>query len=174
MENYVGEIRLFAGNFAPVGWRFCNGDMLSIAENEALFALIGTTYGGDGVTTFRLPDLQSRVPVHMGTPPATGTTYSLGQKGGAETQQLTVANLPPHQHPVMMDNGTASENTPSSSRFLASTATPVLHSDAAGGNVTMAPQSVTTTGSGHPFSIQMPCLTVNFIIALYGLYPSRS
>src|SRR2546421_3703399 len=98
---YVGEIRMFGGNFAPLGWAFCDGQSLAIAEYETLFQLIGTTYGGDGQETFNLPDLQSRVPNHMGTLSSTGTTFTIGQQGGAETVTLTTQQLPTHTHPLL-------------------------------------------------------------------------
>jgi microcystin-dependent protein len=104
MEPYIGEIRMFAGNFAPQGWAFCNGQLLSIAENDVLFSLIGTTYGGDGQTTFALPDLRGRIPVHQGRS-TFGTIFPLGSTGGTETVTLTQAQIPSHSHPLYIQSG---------------------------------------------------------------------
>src|SRR5207302_5087041 len=108
---YVGEIRMFAGNFAPAGWAFCNGATLAIAENDVLFQLIGTTYGGDGQNTFNLPDLQSRVPVHMGT--GGGSSYIIGQSAGVEQVTLTTSQIPAHSHPPLCNSGDGTQNSPS-------------------------------------------------------------
>ena len=164
---YIGEIRMFCGNFAPAGWNFCNGALLAIAENDTLFNLIGTTYGGDGQNTFALPDLQGRLPVHMGT--GGGGTYTLAQTAGAESVTLTGPQLPPHSHPL----GTAS---------AATTASPAgaVPADAAAIKVYGPPTSLvgmtdTTdggTGGSQPHDNLMPYLCINFIISLFGVYPS--
>ncbi|WP_431026889.1 phage tail protein [Lysinibacillus sp. LZ02] len=112
MEAYLGEIHLFAGDYAPQGWAFCNGQLLSIVENDALYALIGTTYCGDGQMTFALPDYQSRVVIHQGTNLATGTTHAIGQKGGSETVTLITGQLPAHTHQVVAYNAEAATNSP--------------------------------------------------------------
>src|ERR1043166_9723068 len=112
-QPFVGEIRLFAGNFPPAGWAFCNGASQAISENETLFNLIGTTYGGDGQNTFNLPDLQSRVPIHQGTNPGTGTNYTLGQLGGVETVTLTTQQIPSHTHTFVASGASGSAFSPS-------------------------------------------------------------
>jgi len=175
MENYIGEIRMFAGNFAPQDWALCNGSLLPIAQNEALFTLLGTTYGGDGVTTFQLPDLRSRVPVHVGN--GTGIPNVVaGQTGGTENVTLTVANLPAHSHTINGVNATGTSGNPAG----LSPATP----DTAGKNayittpaanmVQMANSSILPAGNGLPVPVMQPYVTINFIIALYGIFPSFS
>src|ERR671921_268521 len=111
-QPYVGEIRMFAGNFAPAGWMFCEGQLLPISENETLFQLIGTTYGGDGQSTFALPDLQGRVPIHMGSGPGVSQTYQIGEAGGVEQVTLTTAQIPAHNHAWLASTGGGTSNTP--------------------------------------------------------------
>lgn len=175
-EPFIAEIRIFAGNFAPRGWAFCNGQLLPIAQNTALFSLIGTTYGGDGRTTTALPDLQGRAPMHPGNGPGL-TSRRLGEKHGAETVMLTEANMPPHNHGMATNTAPAStyiaDSTSSISRSAngnsynqdgAPTMTN-LHESAVGN---FGADGVSAHGNMQPF------LTMNFIIALVGLYPSRS
>src|SRR5467141_3155807 len=111
-QPYVGEIRMFAGNFAPAGWMFCEGQLLPISENETLFNLIGTTYGGDGQETFALPDLQGRIPLHVGTNQSTGTTFVIGEKSGTENVTLTLTQIPSHNHLAQAQSGAATQASP--------------------------------------------------------------
>jgi microcystin-dependent protein len=165
---YVGEIRLFAGNFAPAGWAFCEGQLMAISENETLFNLIGTTYGGDGESTFALPDLRGRVPVHQ------GNGLVLAESGGVESVTLTTAQMPAHGHTALASTAAASAVAPAN-HVLASaslaTITP-YGSDAPRGSV--APQAVTAIGGSQPHDNTQPFLCVNFIISLFGIYPSPS
>ena len=166
-QGYVGEIRMFAGNFAPVGWAFCQGQLLAISENEALFNLIGTTYGGDGQTTFGLPDLQGRVPIH----PSSG--FILGQKGGSERVTLTAQQIPGHSHAVQASTAAANSRNP------VPNAVPSLAAgDAYVGSLDSVPlnasQAVTSSGGSQPHDNMAPYVGINFIISLFGVYPSQS
>ncbi|HZG13948.1 MAG TPA: tail fiber protein [Candidatus Bathyarchaeia archaeon] len=169
MESYLGEIRMFAGNYAPEGWALCNGQILSIAENEPLFILLGTTYGGDGETTFALPDLRGRIPIHLGVNPKTGTNYSLGQMGGTETVTLTTDQLPVHTHvPLAASVGTAV--SPGGAYWAGNLS--IYSTDAPDGQMDAA--LIGSTGGGQPHDNMMPYATVNFIISLYGIFPSQN
>jgi microcystin-dependent protein len=169
-EPYIGEIRMFGGNFAPSGWAFCNGQQLSISENDALFALLGTTFGGDGQTTFALPDLRGRIPVHAGTNPATGTAYTLGAAGGVETVTLVAQQLPAHNHQALaVANGT---NVASPQGALWASGPNAYSTNAP--NTAMAGDAITGMGSSLPHDNTMPFQCVNFIIALTGLFPQQS
>ena len=163
-QPYVGEIRMFAGNFAPVGWMFCEGQLLPISENETLFQLIGTTYGGDGQSTFALPDLRGRVPIHQ------GNSFVLAEQGGVEEVSLTVAQLPVHTHPFMASASIASDANPEA-RVLAQTSTFDGY-QTTNANVPMAAQSIAATGGSQPHTNFQPYLCVNFIISLFGIFPS--
>lgn len=170
-ENFIGEIKLFAGNFAPTGWLLCQGQLLSIAQNQALFAIIGTTYGGDGRTTFALPDLRGRVPVGFGQGP--GMTYrNLGETFGSETVTLTVGQMPAHSHSVSAVNTAGNQNSPSGS-FPADTKTLDKEYSNATPNATMNSSMVGTTGSNQPVGISQPSLGLNYIIATQGIFPPR-
>lgn len=171
MESYVGEIRMFAGTFAPVGWAFCDGSMLSIAENEVLFMLLGTTYGGDGQTTFRLPDLRGRIPIHMGQNPNTGTTYNIGQQGGVEAVTLNAQQMPAHNHAVRATTAAGTITSPSGAIWANST----LKEFATTGVATsaMAANAVMAAGRNQPHDNMMPYLGINFIISLYGIFPPQ-
>lgn len=173
-EPFIAEIRIFAGNFAPRGWAFCNGQLLPIAQNTALFSLIGTTYGGDGRTTTALPNLQGRAPMHPGRGPGL-TDRRLGERGGVETITLSAAQMPSHSHTVRCDPGTADQRSPGGAvpagELSDVTAIYVNDSNPA---ATMAPQSVLNTGGSQAHNNMQPYLTISFIIALVGLYPSRS
>jgi microcystin-dependent protein len=172
MDQYVGEIRMFGGNFAPVGWAFCDGSLLPISENETLFALIGTTYGGDGQTTFALPDLRGRLPLHMGTNPSTGTAYLLGAKSGVETVTLTPGQLPRHTHTVQASALAGTSNTPEGNVWASGK---LLYADGSSSPaLTMSPGSLSSAGNNQPHSNIMPYLTISFIIALEGIFPSQS
>ena len=164
---YVGEIRLFAGNFAPQGWMFCQGQLLSIAENDVLFTLVGTTYGGDGENSFALPDLRGRVPVHQGQ--VSGLTpRTLGEVGGTETVTLTASQLPVHTH-ALHANGAAATGTAPGGALLAATGSASYDPGAAA--TAMAAGAVGSAGGSQPHDNMAPTLTVNYIISLYGVYP---
>jgi Microcystin-dependent protein len=170
-DQYIGEIRMFGGNFAPVGWAFCNGQLLSISENEALFTLIGTTYGGDGQTTFALPDLQGRLPVHMGRNNATGTTFPIGQKAGTESVTLITNQLPAHSHAANSSNLGGTTNSPENA--LWATSSKNQYSDGTP-DVALNPAAIGVTGGNQPHDNMMPYIAVSFIIALNGIWPSQS
>jgi microcystin-dependent protein len=168
-QPYIGEIRMFAGNFAPNGWMFCEGQPLPIAENEALFQLIGTTYGGDGEETFNLPNLASRVPIHMGTGPD-GTTYQLGEMAGTEQETLTVQQIPNHSHPFTASTNAAQESSPANNVLAQSTVADMFIQDSPDG--ALAPSSVQPAGGSQPHDNTQPFLCINFIISLFGVFPS--
>ena len=174
MAPYVGEIRMFAGNFNPNGWAFCDGQLVPIDQNDTLFILIGTTYGGDGQTNFALPNLQSRIPIHFGTGPD-GTTYQMGEMAGTEQETLTTQQIPNHSHAMFCSSGGGtnssnpaaavaapsdisqfSDNTPPNAQL----GTPPFNSDAAGGS--------------QPHENTQPFLCINFIISLFGIFPSQT
>jgi microcystin-dependent protein len=168
-DQYVGEIRMFGGNFAISGWAFCNGSLMSIPQNDTLYNVLGTTYGGDGVNTFSLPDLQGRVPVCQGQ--GSGLqSYVLGQKAGVESVTLLTANLPAHSHPAMGSTGTAGSGSPVGNTWAVNT----LQTFGKNTNATMNNASVSNIGSGQPHDNMPNYLAVTFIIALYGIYPSQS
>jgi microcystin-dependent protein len=166
-QPYVGEIRMFAGNFAPAGWMFCEGQLLPISENETLFQLIGTTYGGDGQSTFALPDLRGRIPIHQ------GNGFILAETGGAEEITLTVSQIPAHSHAMLATINAASDTAPSSNavlaRALASTITPYGSDNPKG---PLHPSSVGSVGGSQPHTNFQPYLCVDFIISLFGIFPS--
>ena len=168
----IGEIRMFAGNFAPKGWAFCQGQLLPIAQNQALFSLLGTTYGGDGMTSFALPDLRGRAPVGFGQEP--GLSYKdLGQQFGTETVTLTTAQMPAHSHTVNAVTSEGNQNLPTNSLPANTKALDKEYSDA-NANTTMKATMVNPTGGNQPFGVTQPSLGVNFIIALQGIFPSRN
>ena len=173
MSNpYFGEIRLFAGNFAPLGWAFCHGQLLSIAENDALFSLIGTTYGGDGQQTFGLPDLRGRVPLHQGT--GTGlSSRAIGEQSGAETVALTASHLPAHSHSLVATSAPASATAGPAGGVLA-TASVKLYGSGAPSTPMAAAAIAATSGGGQPHQNMAPFLALNYIISLFGLYPQQS
>jgi microcystin-dependent protein len=164
-QPYVGEIRMFAGNFAPAGWMFCEGQLLPISEYETLFQLIGTTYGGDGQSTFALPDLRGRIPLHQ------GNSFVLAETGGVEEITLTVQQIPAHSHPLLASttNGT-SANVQNNVLGRAVGGTFFYISDVAGSN--MNPASVGSVGGSQPHTNFQPYLCVDFIISLFGIFPS--
>jgi microcystin-dependent protein len=163
-QPYVGEIRIFAGNFAPAGWMFCEGQLLPISENETLFNLIGTTYGGDGQSTFALPDLRGRLPMHQ------GNGFILAETGGAEEVTLTVSQIPVHTHPLLGTTTTATQQNVTGNVYAqASLFNPYININP---NVAMAPQAISTVGGSQPHSNFQPYLCVDFIISLFGIYPS--
>lgn len=163
---FIGEIRMFAGNFAPVGWAFCNGALIPISENDALFNLIGTTYGGDGQSTFALPNLQSRVPVHV------GPGFVLGQTGGVETVTLTTNQIPSHTHAPLCNSGPGNQQSPSNGVWAAPT-TGTMYSNAAP-TLPMAAGAIGSEGGSQPHDNMVPFLVVNFIISMFGVFPSQT
>ena len=165
-QPFVGELRMFAGNFAPAGWMFCDGRLLPISENETLFTLIGTTYGGDGQSTFALPDLRGRVPMHN------GNGFILAETGGAETVTLTVNQIPAHTHPLVATTAVANQSSPANNVLAQSTAADLYIEDTA--TVAMAPGAVSPVGGNQPHTNMQPYLGVNYIISLFGIYPRFS
>lgn len=165
-QPYVGEIRMFAGNFAPAGWMFCEGQLLPISENETLFQLIGTTYGGDGESTFGLPDLRGRLPVHQ------GNGFSLAETGGAEEITLTVTQIPAHSHPLQGDTGNGSQASPHGNVLASSTIIKPYALETA--DAAMAPTAIPMVGGSQPHTNFQPYLCVDFIISLFGIFPSPS
>lgn len=163
-QPYVGEIRMFAGNFAPAGWMFCEGQLLPISENETLFQLIGTTYGGDGQSTFALPDLRGRVPIHQ------GNGFNLAETGGAEKITLAVSQIPAHSHPVLGTSSIATNTGPNSAVLAQSSTFDGYQSIP--GMAAMAPQGVAPIGGSQPHENLQPFLCVDFIISLFGIFPS--
>ena len=173
---YVGEIRMFAGNFAPLNWAFCNGALLSISENETLFNLIGTTYGGDGVNTFALPNLQSRTPIHMGTDSA-NNSYPLAALGGVENVTLATNQIPAHSHAANAVSAGGSVQSPANA-CLACRPALKLGTLQYGHGTTSPTNFVATSignaGGGQPHSNLQPYLAISFIISLFGIFPSQS
>jgi microcystin-dependent protein len=163
-QPYVGEIRMFAGNFAPAGWLFCEGQLLPISENETLFQLIGTTYGGDGRSTFALPDLRGRIPIHQ------GNGFILAETGGVEEVTLTANQIPAHSHPMLATNAVANDSTPANN-VLAQTGTFDGYQSSPA-NSPMAAQAVGVTGGSQPHTNFQPYLCIDFIISLFGIFPS--
>jgi microcystin-dependent protein len=167
-QPFVGEIRIFAGNFAPAGWMFCQGQLLAISENETLFNLIGTTYGGDGQSTFGLPDLSGRIPVHQ------GSGFVLAEMMGTETVTLTTNQLPSHTHPQIASAAASSQTTPVSNVTADSTlAGAKIYGDLSA-PVALAATTVGSVGGSQPHDNLMPFLALNFIISLFGVFPTQS
>ncbi|WP_316805675.1 phage tail protein [Pedobacter agri] len=171
-SNYIGEIRMFAGNFAPVNWQFCDGSILPINENEILYSLLGTTYGGDGVNTFGIPDLRGRVPVHAGT--GIGLTpVVLGQKAGTEQVNISLNQMPAHSHALMAQTAEGNANLPRDNAFADTGAQdPDFALVSVNPDVVMGVQSVSFIGSNIPVEISQPSLAINYIISLMGIYPT--
>jgi microcystin-dependent protein len=170
-EPFLGEIRMFAGNFAPQGWAFCDGQFLPISENDALFALMGTTYGGDGQTTFRLPDLRGRFPMHQGSGPGLNTRV-MGESGGTESETLTVQQIPNHSHLARAAAG-GNKLTPGGNFWSTDPGgNTAAYTDSS--NNVMAPGAIALAGGSQPHGNVQPFLCVNFIIALFGIFPSQT
>ena len=169
-EPFVGEIRMFAGNFSPRGWALCDGQLLAVSQNDALFSLLGTIYGGDGRTTFGLPDLRGRVPIHAGQGPGL-SDRRLGAKSGAETVTLNTHQLPSHTHPIKGTNDAATATDPAG-QVPAQSSTIDLYVSTAP-TVNLNPAAVPGVGGSGSHSNLMPTLCINFIVALFGIYPSR-
>ena len=171
-DPFIAGIVLFAGNFAPRGWAFCSGQILSIAQNTALFSLLGTTYGGNGQTTFALPDLRGRVPIHPGQGPGL-SSYDLGEKSGTENMTLLVTNMPAHNHILNAVSESGDASAPVGA-FLANSGALDKEYKTTGTNVAMNPQAIGISGGSQPFSIVQPYTCINYIIALQGIFPSRN
>jgi microcystin-dependent protein len=169
-EPFVGEIRMFAGNFAPRGWAFCDGQLLAVSQNDALFSLLGTIYGGDGRTTFGLPDLRGRVPIHAGAGPGL-TPRRLGEKLGVEKVTLTSNQLPSHSHSLNASTGTGTSNSASGNVTSESPSIDLYIEDVPGAD--MAVSAIGNVGGSQSHSNIAPFLCLHFIIALFGIYPSR-
>ena len=169
-EPFVGEIRMFAGNFAPRGWAFCDGQLLAVSQNDALFSLLGTIYGGDGRTTFGLPDLRGRLPIHAGSGPGL-SPRRLGQKAGQENVTLTVNQLPSHRHNWRASTVPANLLTPVGQN-LAQSVADIYRADL-DEPVNLNPQAFSSVGGSRNHTNLMPFLCIHFIIALFGIYPSR-
>ena len=168
-EPYIGEIRMFGGNFPPNGWAFCDGQPIPISENDALFTLIGTTYGGDGQETFNLPNLQSRVPMHAGT--NAGQTFQLGEMAGVESVTLSVNQIPTHTHALLGSNTPAVTQLPAGNTPAQSTGQVYT---SASSQINMSNQSITPTGGSQPHENLQPYLCINFIISLFGIFPQQT
>ncbi len=166
---YVGEIRIFAGNFAPAGWAICNGALVAISDNDTLFNLIGTTYGGDGQSTFALPDLQSRIPVHQGS--GGGANYVLADTGGVEAVTLNLNQIPNHSHAPLATSTGANTANPANANFAAWPDSPFAVTQPA---APMAGDTLTPIGGNQPHENMPPYLAINFIISLFGIYPSQT
>jgi len=164
-QPYVGEIRIFAGNFAPAGWNFCNGAVLPISDYETLFNLIGTTYGGDGQSTFALPNLQSRVPIHQ------GPGFTLAQTGGAESVTLTLSQIPAHSHVPLANSNPGSQSSPAAGVWAQST---LDQFSASAPSTAMAPTALAVAGGSQPHDNMLPFVCLNYIISLFGIFPSQS
>lgn len=180
MEPFLGEIRLFGFNFAPRGWALCNGQTLSIAQNTALFSLLGTQYGGNGQTTFALPNLQGRVAIHQGQGPGL-SPRTIGEVAGTETVTLISSQIPPHTHPLLASAAAAATNAPANNALAASAGsledgTPTIANvyAAAAPNTALNPASIGPNNGGQPFGIMQPYLVMNYCIALEGVFPSRN
>ena len=174
-QPYIGELRMFAGSFAPAGWAFCNGQLIPISENDALFTLIGTTYGGDGQETFALPNLQSRVPIHMGAGPD-GVTYQLAEAAGTESVTLSTQQIPVHNHAPVGSANPASQQSPAGA-VLANATSPTAGILTYGSDTPFVPmnnQSIAPTGGSQPHENMQPYLVYSYIISLFGLFPQQT
>ena len=174
MSNpFVAEIRIFPFNFAPKGWAFCDGQILPLSQNTALFTLLGTTYGGDGKSNFALPNMQGNAPMHPGQGPGL-SLHDLGETGGSDTVTLLESEIPSHSHGLMAEALAASSQTPGPTVGLARSRTIAIYSATTTGLVQMSDQTVAPAGGDQPHNNLMPYLTLNFCIALQGVYPPRT
>jgi microcystin-dependent protein len=171
-DQYVAEIRIFGCNFAPVHWAFCDGQLLAISQNTALFSLLGTTYGGNGISTFGLPNLQGRAPLHTGQGQGL-TNRSLGEEGGTDTVTLSQQQMPAHTHPLGAVSTVGDNNAPSPNVSLARSHNATVYQASGATPVNFAPQAVSVVGGSQPHNNLQPYLTVNFCIALDGIFPPR-
>jgi microcystin-dependent protein len=172
MNPFIGEIIMFGGNFAPRGWALCDGQLMPISQWSALFSILGTTYGGDGRTTFGLPGMRGRVPVHAGSGPGL-STYRLGQRSGVEAVTLTTQQMPSHNHFIAGSEEDGSSNE-ANGHYLATSTSGNIYHNSASSNVFLAQNNVTNTGGNQAHTNIQPYCVVNFIIALQGVYPSRN
>jgi microcystin-dependent protein len=170
-QPYIGEIRMFAGNFPPVGWAFCNGQLMPISQNDAMFVLIGTTYGGDGESTFALPNLQSRIPLHMGNGPD-GVNYQLAEAAGTESVTLTTQQIATHNHALIGSLTAANTGDPTNKVF--GTSGQVAYLIEADPEVQLAANAATPVGGSQPHENCQPFLCINYIISLFGLFPTQT
>ena len=173
MDPYIGEVKMFAGTYAPVNWAICDGSLMSISENEVLFTLLGTTYGGDGITTFALPDMRGRAPVHAGTGAGLPNVV-LGQKAGTENSSLTINQMPSHSHTIAAQTAEGNTNLPTGNVFADTGATDPDYAASSTANVIMGLQAIGLSGNNVPYSICQPSLCITFIIALVGIFPSQN
>ena len=172
-EPFVGEIRMFGGNFAPAGWAFCDGALMAISENDTLFNLIGTTYGGDGQETFALPDLQGRIPMHAGTG-SDGLTYQLGEKGGVESVTLTTNQIPAHNHVPIASTVGGTLSNPANAIFSGASTGDQMYSTPPNPPAgTMNANGILPTGGSQPHDNMAPFLCINFILSLFGVFPHQ-
>jgi len=171
-EPFIGEVKIFGGNFAPRGWAFCNGQLLPISQNTALFSILGTTYGGDGRVTFALPNLQARFPLHQGAGPGL-TPRTIGEVGGAASHTLSMAEMPQHTHQLFASNSAATVLAPTLGVMAKVTAPSPPYHDAVS-LAPMPPGSLSIAGGSQPHNNLQPFLVVNFIIAVQGIFPSRN
>ena len=174
-EPFLAEVRIVGFNFAPRGWAFCDGQILPINQNQSLYSLLGTTYGGDGRTSFALPDLRGRVPIHVGS--SNGTDHTLGQKSGEETHTLSAAEMTQHTHTLQATSNNKADGLPGSvagGNVWATAGISIYHDPTPSNQVNMAGNAVANTGGGQAHDNMMPWLALNFCIALRGLFPSRN
>jgi microcystin-dependent protein len=171
-QPYVGEIRMFGGSFAPAGWAMCAGQLLPISENETLFQLIGTTYGGDGEQTFGIPDLQGRVPIHFGQGPGITQNYQIGEKAGSEQVTISVNQLPTHNHGWLASNDPSNSLLPASN--VVSTPLNITPYFSGAASVPLNANSLQPVGGSQPHDNMIPFLVVTFIISLFGIFPSQT
>jgi microcystin-dependent protein len=169
-QPYIGEIRMFAGTFAPAGWMFCDGSTLAISEFDTLFNLIGTTYGGDGQSTFQLPDLRGRLPLHWGTDPGTGTNFVIGQAAGTEEVTLSTQQIPQHNHLLQATNAIGQQKNPGGNILANSQGPQPYIQESPDGNLNG--NALQPFGGNQPHENRQPFLCISFIISLYGIYPS--
>ena len=165
-EPFLSEIRIMSFNFAPKGWAMCNGQLLPINQNQALFSLLGTTFGGNGQTNFALPNLQGKAPIHV------GSGHTLGENGGVQNHTLTIAEIPTHVHRINVSDAAATVAIPNSSSYFANSAPSTVYTTGTGSLVAMHPQTVSTVGGGQPHLNMQPFLILSFCIALQGIFPS--
>lgn len=171
-DPFIGEIRMFGGSFAPAGWALCQGQLMPISENEPLFNLIGTTYGGDGQETFALPDLQGRIPIHQGQGPGISQNYIIGEKAGVESVTLTTQQIPIHSHSVLASTDPATSTLASGNITAATNQLEVYTENSP--TKTFAPNTLSPTGGSQPHDNMMPFLVITFIISLFGIFPSQT
>lgn len=169
--SYIGEIRMFGGNFAPQGWMFCSGQLIPISENDTMFNLIGTTYGGDGQSTFALPNLNGRVPIHMGTGPGL-SPYVIGQSGGVETVTLNTQQIPSHSHTPQCNNTAGGQDAPGNGVWAANSSVSPYSTQPPAAASALASQAVGQAGGSQPHENMMPFLAVSFIISMFGVFPT--